>query len=173
MGPKPSEPGRSAGIKAIDPDTGKTMWDTKVFQRSLANGVLATGGQLLFAALRDGNIAALDARTGSISVAIPDRRKHERIANELCGGRPAIRRDFRRQHALRFRAAGHRLNTDWTQIREPLHPDAHRRRFDGCLARRHRAEVPRGRVATSCSSKTSNARRAFQLCPPSATTRSR
>ena len=65
VGPKPSEPGRSAGIKAIDPDTGKTMWDTKVFQRSLATGVLATGGQLLFAAIRDGNLAALDARSGA------------------------------------------------------------------------------------------------------------
>ena len=41
------------------------MWDTKVFQRSLADGVLATGGQLLFAALRDGNLAALDARSGA------------------------------------------------------------------------------------------------------------
>ena len=27
--------------------------------------MLATGGQLLFAALRDGNMAALDARTGA------------------------------------------------------------------------------------------------------------
>ena len=65
VGPKPTEPARSAGIKAIDPETGKTMWDTKVFQRSLATGVLATGGQLLFAALRDGNVAALDARSGT------------------------------------------------------------------------------------------------------------
>ena len=65
VGPKPSEPARSAGIKAIDPDTGKTMWDAKVFQRSLATGVLATGGQLLFAAIRDGNLAALDARSGA------------------------------------------------------------------------------------------------------------
>jgi len=65
VGPKPSEPERSAGIKAIDPETGKIVWDAKVFQRSLANGVLATGGQLVFAALRDGNVAALDARTGA------------------------------------------------------------------------------------------------------------
>ena len=36
-----------------------------MIQRSLANGVLATGGQLLFAALRDGNVAALDARSGT------------------------------------------------------------------------------------------------------------
>jgi len=65
IGPKPGEPGRSSGIKAIDPDTGKTMWDVKTYQRSLATGVLATGGQLVFAALRDGNLAALDARDGT------------------------------------------------------------------------------------------------------------
>ena len=64
VGPKPNEPGRSSGVKAIDPETGKTMWDVKTYQRSLATGVLATGGQMLFAALRDGNLAALDARDG-------------------------------------------------------------------------------------------------------------
>jgi len=64
VGPKPNEPGRSSGIKAIDPATGKTMWDVKTFQRSLATGVLATGGQIVFAALRDGNLAAFDARDG-------------------------------------------------------------------------------------------------------------
>ena len=37
VGPKPGEPGRSAGIKALDPETGKTMWDFKIFQRSLAD----------------------------------------------------------------------------------------------------------------------------------------
>lgn len=40
------------------------MWDFKIFQRSLANGVLATGGQVLFGAIRDGNFVALDARSG-------------------------------------------------------------------------------------------------------------
>ena len=64
VGPKPNEPGRSSGVKAIDPETGKTMWDVKTYQRTLAAGVLATGGQILFAALRDGNLAALDARDG-------------------------------------------------------------------------------------------------------------
>ena len=40
------------------------MWDFKTFQGSLSNGVLATAGGLLFASIRDGNLAALDARTG-------------------------------------------------------------------------------------------------------------
>jgi alcohol dehydrogenase (cytochrome c) len=45
-------------------ETGKTVWDFKLFQGSLQNGVLATGGGVLFASARDGNIIALDARTG-------------------------------------------------------------------------------------------------------------
>ena len=64
VGPKPDEPGRSFGIKAVDPATGKTMWDFKIFQRSLGTGVLATGGNVLFGAIRDGNLVALDARSG-------------------------------------------------------------------------------------------------------------
>jgi alcohol dehydrogenase (cytochrome c) len=63
-GPKPGEPGRSFGIKAVDPATGKTMWDFKIFQRALATGVLATAGNVLFGAIRDGNFVALDARNG-------------------------------------------------------------------------------------------------------------
>ncbi len=108
--PKPGEPARSAGIKALDPETGKTMWDFKIFQASLANGVLATGGNVVFGAIRDGNLVALDARTAT-PVALPDRRQHERVAHELRGRRPAVRRHRRRQHALRVRAPGvtHRM----------------------------------------------------------------
>ncbi len=59
-----NDPPPSAGIKAIDPESGKTAWDFKIFQGSLNNGVLATSGGVVFAAIRDGNLAALDARTG-------------------------------------------------------------------------------------------------------------
>jgi PQQ-dependent dehydrogenase (methanol/ethanol family) len=62
--PKPGEPAPSAGIKALDPDTGKTIWDFKIFRGSLTNGVLATAGRVVFASVRDGNIVALDAKTG-------------------------------------------------------------------------------------------------------------
>lgn len=62
--PRPNDPPSSAGVKALDPETGKTVWDFKLFQSSLNNGVLATGGGVLFAASRDGNLIALDARTG-------------------------------------------------------------------------------------------------------------
>jgi PQQ-dependent dehydrogenase (methanol/ethanol family) len=59
-----NQPPPSAGVKALDPETGKSMWDFKIFQGSLTNGVLATGGGLLFVSTRDGNLSALDARTG-------------------------------------------------------------------------------------------------------------
>ena len=62
--PAPGEPPPSAGIKAIDPETGKTMWDVKIFQGSLTNGVLATEGGVVFAATREGHLIALDAKTG-------------------------------------------------------------------------------------------------------------
>jgi alcohol dehydrogenase (cytochrome c) len=64
VGPKPGEPATSAGIKAIDPETGATVWDFKIFQGSLTNGVLATAGNVVFGAIRDGNLVALDAKSG-------------------------------------------------------------------------------------------------------------
>jgi PQQ-dependent dehydrogenase (methanol/ethanol family) len=63
-GPAPGEPAPSAGIKAIDPDTGKAIWDFPLFQGSLTNGVMATAGGVVFAASREGNLIALDDRTG-------------------------------------------------------------------------------------------------------------
>jgi alcohol dehydrogenase (cytochrome c) len=40
------------------------MWDFKLFQGSSSNGVLATAGGVVFGASREGNLIALDARTG-------------------------------------------------------------------------------------------------------------
>jgi PQQ-dependent dehydrogenase (methanol/ethanol family) len=54
----------SAGIKAIDPETGKTMWDVKLTRGSLNDGVMATAGGVLFAASQEGNLLALDATNG-------------------------------------------------------------------------------------------------------------
>ena len=62
--PEPNDPQPSAGIKALDPETGKTVWDFKLSQGSNNNGVMATGGGVLFAASREGNLIALDATTG-------------------------------------------------------------------------------------------------------------
>jgi alcohol dehydrogenase (cytochrome c) len=61
----PNQPANNAGIKAIDPETGKTVWSYPLFQGSLTNGVLATGGNVLFVSSRDGNILALDAKSGN------------------------------------------------------------------------------------------------------------
>jgi alcohol dehydrogenase (cytochrome c) len=61
----PNDPPPSAGIKAIDPDTGRTVWDFKLFQGSLTDGLMATAGGVVFAATRDGNLVALDAKTGA------------------------------------------------------------------------------------------------------------
>jgi alcohol dehydrogenase (cytochrome c) len=62
--PAPGDPPPSAGIKALDVDTGRTMWDVKIFQGSLTNGVLATEGGVVFAATREGHLIALDAKSG-------------------------------------------------------------------------------------------------------------
>jgi alcohol dehydrogenase (cytochrome c) len=62
--PQANDPQPSAGIKALDPETGKTIWDFKLFQASLNNGVMATAGGVLFASSREGNLIALDAKTG-------------------------------------------------------------------------------------------------------------
>jgi PQQ-dependent dehydrogenase (methanol/ethanol family) len=60
----PNEPLPNSGIKAIDPETGKTVWDVKTFAGSATNGLVSTGGGVVFASVRDGNIVALDAKTG-------------------------------------------------------------------------------------------------------------
>ena len=62
--PPPDAPMPSAGIKAIDPENGKTMWDVKLARGSLNNGVMATAGGVLFAASIEGNLIALDASNG-------------------------------------------------------------------------------------------------------------
>jgi alcohol dehydrogenase (cytochrome c) len=55
----------SAGIKAIDPEDGKTMWSFALSQGSLTAGVLATAGNVVFAASREGHLIALDAKKGT------------------------------------------------------------------------------------------------------------
>ncbi|MEP6917600.1 MAG: PQQ-dependent dehydrogenase, methanol/ethanol family, partial [Acidobacteriota bacterium] len=62
----PKDPENSAGIKALDPETGRTVWDFKIFQGSLTNGLMATAGNVVFASIREGNMAALDAKTGKV-----------------------------------------------------------------------------------------------------------
>jgi alcohol dehydrogenase (cytochrome c) len=54
-----------AAIKALDPETGDVKWTYPVSRGSLAAGVLATGGGVVFAATPEGNLIALSARTGA------------------------------------------------------------------------------------------------------------
>ena len=56
----------TASIKAIDPATGATKWEYKITRGSLAAGVLATSGGLVFAATAEGSLIGLDARTGAL-----------------------------------------------------------------------------------------------------------
>ncbi len=54
------------GIKAINPETGKIEWEYKLVAGNLSAGVLATGGGVLFASSREGNLLALESRTGRL-----------------------------------------------------------------------------------------------------------
>lgn len=53
-----------AGIKAIDSATGEIKWEYRISQGSLAAGLLATSGGVVFVGTREGNLIALDAKTG-------------------------------------------------------------------------------------------------------------
>jgi PQQ-dependent dehydrogenase (methanol/ethanol family) len=55
----------SAGVRAIDSETGAVKWEYKLSQPSFSAGLLATGGGLVFVATREGNLLALEAKTGS------------------------------------------------------------------------------------------------------------
>jgi alcohol dehydrogenase (cytochrome c) len=52
------------GIMALDTYTGRRLWTFPVPRASLQAGVLATRGDVVFAAAAEGNLIALDARTG-------------------------------------------------------------------------------------------------------------
>src|SRR4029453_11382235 len=54
----------TAGIRAFNPETGKVEWETRITRGSLNNGLIATGGGLVFASTSDGNLLVLDSKTG-------------------------------------------------------------------------------------------------------------
>jgi alcohol dehydrogenase (cytochrome c) len=58
--------GGYAGIRALDTTTGARQWEYKVAQSSLAAGVLASAGGIVFAGTREGNLIALEAATGKL-----------------------------------------------------------------------------------------------------------
>ncbi len=54
----------SAGVRAIDSETGTVKWEYKLSQASFQAGLLATAGGVVFVATREGNLIALEAKTG-------------------------------------------------------------------------------------------------------------
>jgi alcohol dehydrogenase (cytochrome c) len=60
--PPSSEPVQ--GVMALDARTGRKLWSFPVPRPSLGAGVLATRGEVVFAATAEGNLLGLDARTG-------------------------------------------------------------------------------------------------------------
>src|SRR6185503_20404338 len=67
FGPPPAgaQP-NTQGVMAIDPETGKVQWKFELAQASLPPGVLATAGNVVFAATTEGYFIALDAVTGKL-----------------------------------------------------------------------------------------------------------
>jgi PQQ-dependent dehydrogenase (methanol/ethanol family) len=55
-----------AGIRALDASSGERLWETKISQGSLSAGVMASAGGLLFAGTREGNLIALESKTGKV-----------------------------------------------------------------------------------------------------------
>lgn len=54
----------SAGVRALDTETGAVKWEYKLSQASISAGLTATAGGVVFVATREGNLIALDAGTG-------------------------------------------------------------------------------------------------------------
>ena len=62
-----SENGESrVGFRAIDTATGTVRWEYRVSILSLSAGVLSTAGGVVFGATGEGNLIALDAKTGNL-----------------------------------------------------------------------------------------------------------
>lgn len=54
------------GVMAIDPETGKVQWKFELAQAALPPGLIATAGNVVFAATTEGYFIALDAITGKL-----------------------------------------------------------------------------------------------------------
>ena len=56
----------TAGIRALNSETGKVEWETRINRGSLNNGLIATGGGIVFASSADGNLLVLDSKTRTL-----------------------------------------------------------------------------------------------------------
>lgn len=65
-GPPAGAQPNTQGVMAIDPETGKVQWKFELAQAALPPGVLATAGNVVFAATTEGYFIALDAVSGKL-----------------------------------------------------------------------------------------------------------
>ena len=84
-------------LRAIDPATGERKWEFRYLNPSTA-GLLTTASGLIFSGDGEGNLLALDSRSGKAAVAIPDGRDDARDVADHVHARRA---------PARARAGGH------------------------------------------------------------------
>ena len=78
-------------LRAIDPATGERKWEFRYLNPSTA-GLLTTASGLIFSGDSEGNLLALDSRSGKAALALPDGRDHARnIADHVHARRPPAR----------------------------------------------------------------------------------
>jgi PQQ-dependent dehydrogenase (methanol/ethanol family) len=65
-GPPAGAAPNTQGVMAIDPETGKVQWKFELSQAALPPGLLATAGNVVFAATTEGSFIALDAVSGKL-----------------------------------------------------------------------------------------------------------
>ncbi|MBU3078969.1 PQQ-binding-like beta-propeller repeat protein [Sphingomonas quercus] len=63
-GAPPPGPEPRMGVKALDAKTGRTLWNYPMARVSLSAGVLGTAGNVLFVAAAEGQLIALDQKSG-------------------------------------------------------------------------------------------------------------
>ena len=97
---------RQRRIKAIDPETGASKWEYRISRGSLAAGVLATAGGMVFAATGEGNADRAGCPDRRRSMAFFDWLNDCGVADELRGRRETIRCHRLGRGVVQFRAAG-------------------------------------------------------------------
>ena len=109
VGFRPLGEERSGGIVAFDPATHKVVW-RRENQWSLAhgNGILTTGGGVMFIGQPDGVLLGMDVKDGKPTLAIPDRRGRSHQSGGLSDRRPGICRGVRGRQRLALQFAARR-----------------------------------------------------------------
>ena len=88
--------GQRGYLRAIDPLTGWAKWEMP-FKSPNTAGTLVTAGGLVFTGQLTGEFIAVDAATGTNSLAVPDSVRHRQPAHHLGEGRQAVHHRRKRQ----------------------------------------------------------------------------